>query len=169
MDRDMRILLILVVEKGFEVMLYILIFRGVSVNVVNCCCQMLLYFVVGIGFINIVEELIVKCGGVNNRDDVGKMLVFYVIRNNNVSMLNVLIQYGVQMEMSDIVGKMLFRYVVEIKFEVMIYLVVKVELDQCGVKRYVYYCQFQIVIQEDCDFLGKIVWNYVMDQCLCMF
>lgn len=165
MDRDMRTPLILAVEKGLEVMSHTLISRGASVNAANRRRQTPLHFAAGIGFINIAEELIAKRGGVNNRDDAGKTPAFYAIRNNNVSMLNVLIQHGAQMETSDIAGKTLLRYAVETKSEAIIYLVAKAELDQCGVKRHVYHRQLQTAIQEDCDFLGKTVWNHVMDQC----
>lgn len=162
MDGDMRTPLILAVEKGLEVMSHTLISKGASVNAANRRRQTPLHFAAGGGFINIAVELIAKRGGVNNRDDAGKTPAFYAIRNNNVSMLNVLIQHGAQMETSDIA---LLRYAVETKSEAIIFLVAKAELDQCGVKRHVYHRQLQTAIQEDCDFLGKTVWNHVMDQC----
>lgn len=165
MDGNMRTPLIMAVEKGLEVMSHTLISRGASVNAANRRRQTPLHFAAGGGFINIAAELIANRGGVNNRDDAGKTPAFYAIKTSNVSMLNVLIQNGAQMETSDIAGKTLLRYAVETKSEAIIFLVAKAELDQCGVKRHVYHRQLQTAIQEDCDFLGKTVWNHLIDQC----
>ncbi|XP_048732299.2 ankyrin repeat domain-containing protein 50-like [Ostrea edulis] len=168
MDRDMLTPVFLAVEKGLEIMSHVLISKGASVNAADRRRRTPLHVAAGSGFINIAMELIANHAGVNNRDDVGRTPVFYAVQNGDVNMVNAFIQNGVQMDTSDIAGKTLLRYAIETQSEAMIYLVSKAELDQCGPKRHVYHRQLLTAIETECEFLGKTVWNHVIDNCLCL-
>ncbi|XP_061168714.1 putative ankyrin repeat protein RF_0381 [Saccostrea echinata] len=165
MDRELRTPLFLAVEKGLEIMSNILISKGACVNAANRRRQTPLHIAAGSGFISIALELITNRAGVNNQDDLGRTPVFYAVQNRDVSMLNALIRHGVEMDNCDTVGKSLLRYAIETHSEALIYIVAKAEMDQCSLKRHVYHRQLLTAIEEECDFLGKTVWNYVIDQC----
>ncbi|XP_062599350.1 serine/threonine-protein phosphatase 6 regulatory ankyrin repeat subunit A-like [Saccostrea cucullata] len=165
MDRDLRTPLFLAVEKGLEIMTNILISKGANVNAANRRRQTPLHIAAGNGFIGIALELMTNRAGVNSQDDLGRTPVFYAVQNRDVNMLNTLIRHGVQMDSCDTAGKSILRYAIETHSEALIYIVARAEMDQYTLKRHVYHRQLLTAIEEKCEFLGKTVWNYVIDQC----
>ena len=165
MDGDMKTPLFIAVEKGLEVMTQTLISRGASVNAADRRRQTALHSAAGNGLLSIALELIANRAGVNSRDDAGKTPLFHAVKGRDVTMANALIQHGAQIDSSDNAGKTILRYAIETNSEALIYLVAKAEQDQSGVRRYVYQRQLLTAIQEECHFLGKTVWNHVLDHC----